>query len=1134
MLAPFALGLLMTALSAVIALSGFPAIGSLGLSVSIGLLLHALLQRLVRHADREPSGPGSGFPRVYRPAPATLKRQCRWLSILIPFFLIVPLWLTLGLLMGVKGGTWSGVITLDAICLPVVLFLIWAATKAMTAKVVLDSDALAVVNIFGQKRLQKADMAGARLAEGLFQAAEGTSLPWLKQKGALVLVPSNRSLRPLYLPYGVTVDPAFDEWVGGLAVLGSKSADASAVAAGTTIRGASANASGVWKAVGIPFVTIALLTVLGAVFVLEWAFPVGTGGGLQTSPPTLVQISTPTLVAFGGLNRALVLHQGEWFRILSSVFLHLSDLHLAMNGLVLLVAGFILERQIGRVWFLTIFIISGIGGSLMSITLNPPTVSVGASGAIMGLLAAALVITFRQSAGTARAAQRGRLLGWLIPALIPAASVKHIDVAAHLGGAIAGAMIGILIFATWRRELPLPRLRGLAAGIVVASLLMLPIGLSSGMAGAYRIRGAAAPSESVALADYDRAIAIEPKVAEPYNARGIIRFTEGQYDGAAADFQASMNLAPVSGYNTLLLHLARARAGLEDAAELSSNAARLDLRQWPGPIVALFLGKTALTAIPGMVMVDDERTRTDWKCQASFWMGEYEALHDQIAHATQLIRQAAADDCPDRSIEHKLAKAELSRLGSIGGQQEAAVPPAQTPPPPAPAPSAVPDPRLSVGGLQMRARETSAEIPPGQNTDADKVLIEKFANFFLPVAKTFGCQQFAWGSFVKNHNNIQLEYVPEGDDVRRWTRLIAITLYPLPKDTASQIKAMTDIRGHLLSVGKLLDQTLYVTKQGYPGLFIEYEIGGGIQKEHSAGAFMTSLPDVASFIQIQSRGKPFDQADAANMKLFAHNKLPLAQPDNKDAPAPQTPPVSLPAQPTVSPSGSSVAELVDRAKKALADKNYSDAMRWYRMAADQGDAAAQLNVGGLYHNGWGVPQNYPEAMQWFRKAAAQGNPAAQNDIGILFANGRGVPKDYAEAMRWYRMAAAQGFALAQTNIGFLYEDGSGVSLDYAEAMRWFRMAAAQGSADAQNKIGLLYQRGRGVSQNPVEAVRWFQMAAVQGFAPAQTNVGWMIARGDGAPKDCTAARQWFEKAAAAGNEGARSELSTGAKGACSW
>jgi len=312
----------------------------------------------------------------------------------------------------------------------------------------------------------------------------------------------------------------------------------------------------------------------------------------------------------------------------------------------------------------------------------------------------------------------------------------------------------------------------------------------------------------------------------------------------------------------------------------------------------------------------------------------------------------------------------------------------------------------------------------------------------------------------------------------------------------------------------------------------ELQVGGQVVRNVTAGmnpvlgppllgqSFLSKLP--AWTIDNQRHALVLNDAPGS---IAGHQRAALS--------APQTPPPAL-APPAVSDSSFSVAELVDRAKKALADKNYSDGMRWYRMAADQGDAAAQLSVGGLYHNGWGVPQNYPEAMQWFRKAAAQGSPAAQNDIGILFANGRGVPKDYAEAMRWYRMAAAQGYAPAQDNIGALYETGSGVSLDYAEAIRWFRMAAAQGSASAQNKIGVLYQRGRGVSQNSTEAVRWLQMAAAQGYAPAQNNLGWLIARGEGAPKDCAAAKQWFEKAAAAGNEDARSQLSTGAKGNCPW
>jgi TPR repeat protein len=246
------------------------------------------------------------------------------------------------------------------------------------------------------------------------------------------------------------------------------------------------------------------------------------------------------------------------------------------------------------------------------------------------------------------------------------------------------------------------------------------------------------------------------------------------------------------------------------------------------------------------------------------------------------------------------------------------------------------------------------------------------------------------------------------------------------------------------------------------------------------------------------------------------------------------PPAATPAPPSTPDSRLSVGELVDRARKAYADKNYSEAMRWYRMAADQGDAAAQVNVGGLYANGWGVPQNYPEAMQWFRKAADQGNASAQNDVGGLFANGRGVPRDYTEAMRWFRMAATQGYVPAQDNIGALYENGSGVSQDYAEAMRWFRMAADRGFAVAQNKIGVLYQRGWAVSQDYGEAMRWYQMAAAQGYAPAQVNIGRMIARGWGVGKDCTAAKPWFEKAAATGDDVARGNLRSGAEGACPW
>ena len=69
----------------------------------------------------------------------------------------------------------------------------------------------------------------------------------------------------------------------------------------------------------------------------------------------------------------------------------------------------------------------------------------------------------------------------------------------------------------------------------------------------------------------------------------------------------------------------------------------------------------------------------------------------------------------------------------------------------------------------------------------------------------------------------------------------------------------------------------------------------------------------------------------------------------------------------------------------------------------------------MYTNGLGVPEDDAEAVRWYRMAAAQGNASAQFILGGIYANGNGenVPQDDAEAVRWFRMAAEQGLASAQ-------------------------------------------------------------------------------------------------------------------------
>ena len=77
------------------------------------------------------------------------------------------------------------------------------------------------------------------------------------------------------------------------------------------------------------------------------------------------------------------------------------------------------------------------------------------------------------------------------------------------------------------------------------------------------------------------------------------------------------------------------------------------------------------------------------------------------------------------------------------------------------------------------------------------------------------------------------------------------------------------------------------------------------------------------------------------------------------------------------------------------------------MAADQGDAKAQVNLGGMYFNGHGVPKDVVEAARLFRLAAEQGDAQAQFKLGIMYALGQGVPKDDVQAYAWMNIGAAQ-------------------------------------------------------------------------------------------------------------------------------
>jgi rhomboid protease GluP len=217
----------------------------------------------------------------------------------------------------------------------------------------------------------------------------------------------------------------------------------------------------------LPILTYAMLAVMAGIFVVEQIFSVGPSAG--NSEPNV-----RTLVALGGLNPTLVFKFGEWYRILSATLLHGGAFHLLMNGLALFFVGTILESLIGRAWLAFLFVVGAIAGSSMSLALSPANiVSVGASGAIMCLLAAAYVCSFRMPMGVSRTQSQMGLLRVLIPSLVPLTSAitgQHVDFGAHLGGAMMGALAGFGLLRAWPRTSPLPRFRRLAATLAIIGL----------------------------------------------------------------------------------------------------------------------------------------------------------------------------------------------------------------------------------------------------------------------------------------------------------------------------------------------------------------------------------------------------------------------------------------------------------------------------------------------------------------------------------------------------------------------------------------------------------------------------------------------------------------------------------------
>jgi S1-C subfamily serine protease len=190
-------------------------------------------------------------------------------------------------------------------------------------------------------------------------------------------------------------------------------------------------------------------------------------------------------------------------------------------------------------------------------------------------------------------------------------------------------------------------------------------------------------------------------------------------------------------------------------------------------------------------------------------------------------------------------------------------------------------------------------------------------------------------------------------------------------------------------------------------------------KAEVARAFLDSKAIAYRMARSEQQLSPADVGDIAQPSTV-HIRCQRTKSASAIGAAPPAPPEpTSPSDNWPAPSNSSQQsvgkshELFKRGEVAFAAKEFSEALRWFRQAADKRHTDAMNKIGIMYAMGQGVEVDYAMAMSWFRQAAQMGNTYAMGNVGELYAKGDGVTRDCGVARQWVAKAAAAGLAYAK-------------------------------------------------------------------------------------------------------------------------
>jgi len=165
-----------------------------------------------------------------------------------------------------------------------------------------------------------------------------------------------------------------------------------------------------------------------------------------------------------------------------------------------------------------------------------------------------------------------------------------------------------------------------------------------------------------AMADYTQEIQVDPKLWRAYFSRGTVSVMIGALPPAMADLNRAAELAPRNAYIPLWIEIANKRGN--SASRLADATKQVDMANWPGPVINFYLGQLTSEALLAAANSGDATQRTKQTCAANFYIGELALQQGKTNDATRQFRIAADTSCRIGPLEYSSAHAELKALGA--------------------------------------------------------------------------------------------------------------------------------------------------------------------------------------------------------------------------------------------------------------------------------------------------------------------------------------------------------------------------------------------------------------------------------------------------------------------------------------